>query len=72
VLSDTPVLTGERARIATALRALTQLGLSQPTVSHHLRLLSDVGLIDVERRGTWAYYRLIPAAVDSLRGALAA
>jgi ArsR family transcriptional regulator, arsenate/arsenite/antimonite-responsive transcriptional repressor len=72
VLSDTPVLTGERARIATVLRALAQLGLSQPTVSHHLRLLSDAGLIDVERRGTWAYYRLIPAAVDSLRGALAA
>ena len=72
MLSDTPVLTGERARIATALRALAQLGLSQTTVSHHLRLLSDAALIDVERRGTWAYYRLILAAVDSLRGALAA
>src|SRR5258708_33777158 len=34
--------------------------LSQPTISHHLRILRDAGLIDVERRGTWAYYRLLP------------
>src|SRR5579863_6956337 len=46
--------------------------LSQPTISHHLRILRDVGLIEVERRGTWAYYRLVPEALDRLRGALAA
>jgi ArsR family transcriptional regulator len=41
--------------------------LSQPTVSHHLRILRDVGLVDAERRGTWAYYRIVPDAIDRLR-----
>lgn len=45
--------------------------LSQPTVSHHLRVLRDAGLVDSERRGTWAYYRLVPEAVERLRAALA-
>ena len=48
------------------------LELSQPTVSHHLRLLREAGIVDVTRRGTWAYYRLVPEALDALRGALAA
>ena len=47
-----------------------ELGLAQPTVSHHLRILRDAGLVDVERRGTWAYYRLVPEAVASLAFAL--
>src|SRR5436190_22857967 len=46
--------------------------LSQPTISHHLRILREAGLVDVTRRGTWAYYRLVPEAVDALRGALGA
>src|SRR5262245_8585409 len=41
--------------------------LSQPTVSHHLKLLRDAGLVESERRGTWAYYRLVPAAIEQLR-----
>jgi ArsR family transcriptional regulator, arsenate/arsenite/antimonite-responsive transcriptional repressor len=41
--------------------------LSQPTISHHLRILRDAGLIEAERRGTWAYYRLVPEAIDRLR-----
>ena len=40
--------------------------LSQPTVSHHLRLLRDAGLVEAERRGTWAYYRLVPEAIERL------
>jgi ArsR family transcriptional regulator, arsenate/arsenite/antimonite-responsive transcriptional repressor len=44
--------------------------LSQPTISHHLRLLRDAGLVSSERRGTWAYYRLVPEALDGLRAAL--
>ncbi len=36
----------------------TQFDLSQPTISHHLRLLREAGLIDGERRGTWVYYRV--------------
>jgi ArsR family transcriptional regulator len=47
------------------------LGLSQPTVSHHLRLLREAGLVTVERRGTWSWYRLDTGALDALRGALA-
>jgi ArsR family transcriptional regulator len=41
--------------------------LSQPTVSHHLRILRDAGLVEAERRGTWAYYRLVPETIDRLR-----
>jgi ArsR family transcriptional regulator len=46
--------------------------LSQPTISHHLKLLREAGLVEASRRGTWAYYRLIPEAVAELRGALGA
>jgi ArsR family transcriptional regulator, arsenate/arsenite/antimonite-responsive transcriptional repressor len=42
--------------------------LSQPTVSHHLRILRDAGLVESERRGTFAYYWLVPEAIDRLRG----
>lgn len=42
------------------------LGLAQPTVSHHLKKLSDAGLLDREQRGTWAYYSLNRDAVDRL------
>ena len=41
--------------------------LSQPTISHHLRILRDAGLVEAERRGTWAYYRVVPEAVERLR-----
>ena len=41
--------------------------LSQPTISHHLRILRDAGLVESERHGTWAYYRLVPEAIDALR-----
>ncbi|MDJ0463821.1 metalloregulator ArsR/SmtB family transcription factor [Streptomyces sp. H27-C3] len=44
--------------------------LSQPTVSHHLKLLKQAGLIDSERRGTWVYYRLLPATTDKLAAVL--
>jgi ArsR family transcriptional regulator, arsenate/arsenite/antimonite-responsive transcriptional repressor len=48
----------------------TAFDLSQPTISHHLRILREAGLVESTRRGTWAYYRLVPEAIDSLRGAL--
>jgi ArsR family transcriptional regulator len=44
--------------------------LSQPTISHHLRVLREAGLVEASRRGTWAYYRLVPDAIAELRGAL--
>jgi ArsR family transcriptional regulator len=42
------------------------LGLSQPTVSHHLRKLMDAGLLDRDQRGRWAYFSLRPEAVERL------
>ena len=44
--------------------------LSQPTISHHLKLLREAGLVESERRGTWAYYRLVPEAIAELASAL--
>jgi ArsR family transcriptional regulator len=46
--------------------------LSQPTISHHLKILRQAGLVAATRRGTWAYYRLVPEALAALRGALGA
>ena len=46
------------------------LGLSQPTVSHHLKVLHDAGLLDRDRRGNWVYYRVIPERLAALRNAL--
>jgi len=46
------------------------LELSQPTVSHHLRVLREAGLVESSRRGTWAFYRLVPEAIEQLRGTL--
>ncbi|MFF8433591.1 ArsR/SmtB family transcription factor [Streptomyces bacillaris] len=45
--------------------------LSQPTISHHLKLLKQAGLIASERRGTWVYYRLLPEMTDHLSAVLA-
>lgn len=42
------------------------LALAQPTVSYHLKLLLDAGLVERERRGRFGYYRLAPAALDRL------
>lgn len=47
------------------------LGLSQPTVSHHLKVLTEAGLVAREQRGRWAFYRLQPERIELLRGALA-
>ena|SRR5215213_2067001 len=44
--------------------------LSQPTISHHLKILRQAGLVESTRRGTWAYYRLVPDKLAALRGAL--
>lgn len=47
------------------------LGLSQPTVSHHLRVLTDAGYLTRSKRGTWSYYRLVPGSLDSVSSLLA-
>ncbi len=47
------------------------LGLTQPTVSHHLKVLTDAGFLEREKRGTWAYFRLVPGALDAVTRPLA-
>ena len=47
------------------------LELGQPTVSHHLKILVEAGLLHREKRGTWAYYSLVPGALDDAAGILA-
>lgn len=42
--------------------------LTAPTISHHLKVLRQAGLIEGERRGTWVYYRVVPAALTRLSG----
>jgi ArsR family transcriptional regulator len=70
-----------RLRLLSAIRAtadgeacvcdLTDLvELSQPTVSHHLKVLTDAGLLERERRGQWAWFRLVPQRLAEVRGIL--
>ena len=44
--------------------------LGQPTISHHLKVLRAAGLVAAERRGKWAYYRIVPDAIERLGAAL--
>ena len=46
------------------------LDLSQPTISHHLKVLREAGLLECERRGTWVYYRVVPSALAQLSAVL--
>ena len=46
------------------------LGLTQPTISHHLKVLTDAGIFTRDKRGVWAYYALVPAAMDALSAVL--
>jgi ArsR family transcriptional regulator len=47
-------------------------GKSQPTVSHHLKILGEAGLVTGDRRGRWVWYRIVPGRLDALRAAIAA
>ena len=47
------------------------LGLSQPTVSHHLKVLHEAGLVTRRKRSTWVYYAAVPAALESIAQVLA-
>ncbi len=48
------------------------LGRSQPTISHHLKVLTEAGLVEGDKRGRWIWYRLAGGAIDSLVGSLGA
>lgn len=47
------------------------LGLSQPTVSHHLKLLHSAGLLERDKRGAWVYYRVVRERLEAVRATLA-
>jgi ArsR family transcriptional regulator, arsenate/arsenite/antimonite-responsive transcriptional repressor len=47
------------------------VGLSQPTVSHHLKILMDAGYLTRSKRGTWAYYKLVSGSLDRVSALLA-
>ncbi len=55
---------------ACACDLVEPLGRSQPTVSHHLSTLVDTGFLTREKRGRWAWYRLVPERLEGLRSAL--
>jgi len=60
------VLRGHAGKVCVC--ELTPLfDVSQPTVSHHLKVLRDAGLVDVERRGLWSFYYVIPEATKEFR-----
>jgi len=46
------------------------VGLTQPTISHHLKVLVDAGIFTRDKRGKWAYYALVPSALDALAAVL--
>ncbi|MFD0305983.1 ArsR/SmtB family transcription factor [Streptomyces sp. NPDC127119] len=61
---------GERGEVCVC-ELTPAFDLSQPTISHHLKLLRQAGLIDCERRGTWVYYWVLPGVLDRLAAFLA-
>jgi ArsR family transcriptional regulator len=64
------LLQAQPSHEACVCHVTNHLGLGQPTVSHHLHVLFEAGLVGRERRGNWVYYRTIPSALDGLREVL--
>lgn len=64
------MVAGVPAGEACACELVEPLGRSQPTVSHHLSVLTDAGLLSREQRGRWAYFRVVPERLAVLRDAL--
>jgi ArsR family transcriptional regulator, arsenate/arsenite/antimonite-responsive transcriptional repressor len=64
------ILAGQPSGEACVCDLTAPLGLSQPTVSHHLRVLHEAGLLERDKRGLWVYYRLVPERLQALRDAL--
>ncbi|MBM2619909.1 helix-turn-helix transcriptional regulator [Actinoplanes sp. LDG1-06] len=54
---------GDEVCVCELTDTFTQSG---PTISHHLKVLRDAGLVSSERRGSWVYYRIVPAALGTL------
>jgi len=56
---------------ACVCHVIQPVGLSQPTVSHHLKVLHHAGLLEREKRGAWVYYRVVRGRLEAIRAALA-
>jgi ArsR family transcriptional regulator len=56
---------------ACACDLVEPVGKSQPTVSHHLKVLREAGLVEGEKRGTWVWYSVVPSRLEDLRRVLA-
>ena len=66
------IIASHRGQEACVCELIEPLGLSQGTVSHHLKVLQTAGLLEREQRGVWAYYRLQPAPLALIRQMLTA
>lgn len=64
------IIKAESSGETCACGLIDPLDLSQPTLSHHLEILVDAGLLHREKRGTWAYYSLMPGALERAAGLL--
>lgn len=60
------IVAASEGQEACACDLTAPVGLSQPTVSHHLKVLTDAGFLCRTQRGTWAYFALVPGALDSV------
>ena len=58
------IVASSEGREACVCDLIDPVGLSQPTVSHHLKILTEAGFLSRSKRGTWAYYRLQPDALE--------
>ncbi|WP_314452446.1 metalloregulator ArsR/SmtB family transcription factor [uncultured Microbacterium sp.] len=65
------IIAAQEAGATCACDLQQPLGLSQPTVSHHTKVLVDAGILTREKRGTWAYFSLVPGALDGVAAAIA-
>ncbi|GAB4585549.1 metalloregulator ArsR/SmtB family transcription factor [Nocardia sp. IFM 10818] len=60
------IIAGRAGREACVCDISEGFDVSQPTISHHLKVLREAGLLTSERRGSWVYYRLVPSTLASL------
>lgn len=64
------IVASSAEREACVCDLIDPIGLSQPTVSHHLKVLSTAGLLTRSQRGTWAYHRLVPESLGQIAAVL--
>lgn len=66
------MIASEEGNEACVCNLTEPLGLSQPTVSHHLRILVEAGFLSRSKRGTWAYYKLVPGSLEKVASLISA